>query len=236
MAKDPAFLFYSGDFLSGTYTMTDDQVGKYIRLLCLQHQKPEHLLNEEDMIFICKSYDKTVYDKFTKNEQGLYFNERLEIEISHRKYYTDSRSKNRKGKVKESKSSKSRKKHMKIISKSYEDHMENGNEIEIENKEIGIWNGNSEKFKLIWQNWIDYKTQRKEKYVPIGERAAIKNLFKISKGDIKIAEEIINHSIAQGWKGLFELKNNENGQQTKSATPKDRDRFKVGEQNYNTKW
>ena len=41
MAKDPAFLFYSNDFLTGTYTMTDEQVGKYIRLLCLQHQKGE---------------------------------------------------------------------------------------------------------------------------------------------------------------------------------------------------
>ena len=34
MAKDPAVLFYTNDFLSRTFTMTDEQVGKYIRLLC----------------------------------------------------------------------------------------------------------------------------------------------------------------------------------------------------------
>ena len=28
--KDPAFLFYSSDFLSGTMLMSDEDVGKYI--------------------------------------------------------------------------------------------------------------------------------------------------------------------------------------------------------------
>ena len=51
MAKDPAFLFYPSDFLTGTMFMTDEQVGKYIRLLCAQHQKG-HLCekrHDEDM-------------------------------------------------------------------------------------------------------------------------------------------------------------------------------------------
>ena len=43
--KDPAFLFYSSDFLSGTFTMTNEQIGKYIRLLCIQHQK--YILSEK---------------------------------------------------------------------------------------------------------------------------------------------------------------------------------------------
>ena len=45
--KDPAFLFYSSDFLSGTMLMSDEEVGQYIRLLCLQHQKGH--LKEKDM-------------------------------------------------------------------------------------------------------------------------------------------------------------------------------------------
>ena len=49
--------------------MTDEQVGKYIRLLCLQHQKG-HLLKEH-MINICKSYDKDIFDKFRIDENGL---------------------------------------------------------------------------------------------------------------------------------------------------------------------
>ncbi len=38
MAKDPAFLFYTGDFSTGTQFFTDEQVGKYVRLLMAQHQ------------------------------------------------------------------------------------------------------------------------------------------------------------------------------------------------------
>jgi hypothetical protein len=93
MAKDPAFLFYSADFLIGTQFMTDDQVGKYIRLLCYQHQHGK--LSEKHMLFICKTYDVEIFGKFTKDSTGLYYNEKLENEIIRRKKYSESRSKNR---------------------------------------------------------------------------------------------------------------------------------------------
>ena len=112
MAKDPAFLFYSQDFLVGTQFMTDDQVGKYIRLLCFQHQNGR--LTENHMNFICKSYDNDVFSKFKRDENGLYYNERLEEESIKRQKYCESRGQNKKGK--------------KIISKSYDVHMENENE------------------------------------------------------------------------------------------------------------
>ena len=38
MAKDPAVLFYTSDFLTGTILMNYEQKGKYITLLCIQHQ------------------------------------------------------------------------------------------------------------------------------------------------------------------------------------------------------
>lgn len=110
MAKDPAFLFYSSDFLVGTLTMSDEQVGKYIRLLCLQHQKS--ILSEKDMLNICKSYDKDIYDKFQKIETG-YVNERLLQETIKRSKYSESRRNNRT---------------QKNICKSYDEHMENESE------------------------------------------------------------------------------------------------------------
>ena len=71
--KDPAFLFYSSDFLSGTMLMTDDEVGKYIRLLCLQHQKGH--LKEKDLLSICKQKNEDIFSKFIKDEK-----EKLNIE------------------------------------------------------------------------------------------------------------------------------------------------------------
>ena len=46
MAKDPAVLFYTQDFLVATITMTNEQKGKYITLLCLQHQKQKLTLKD----------------------------------------------------------------------------------------------------------------------------------------------------------------------------------------------
>ena len=94
--KDPAFLFYSADFQIGTEDMTDEQVGKYIRLMCRQHLKGH--ISEEHMKKICKTYDKEIYEKFEQDENGLYYNIRLENEIEKRKRYSESRAKNRQGK------------------------------------------------------------------------------------------------------------------------------------------
>lgn len=90
--KDPAILFYTADFLSGTFTMSNEDVGKYIRLLCLQHQKGR--LDEKTMKSICNTYVEDVYAKFIKDENGLYYNQRLENEAIRRKEYSESRRQN----------------------------------------------------------------------------------------------------------------------------------------------
>jgi len=95
MAKDPAVLFYTSDFLSGTFSMTNEEVGMYIRLLCLQHQKGK--LTEKDMLSICKAYVQDVYDKFELID-GCYVNKRMHDESQKRSNYTNSRRNNAKNK------------------------------------------------------------------------------------------------------------------------------------------
>ena len=130
--KDPAFLFYSSDFLSGTLLMSDEDVGKYIRLLCLQHQKGH--LKEKDMLSICKTFNEEVFNKFTKDNEGNYYNERLEYESNKRKAYSESRRNNRKKKEE----NKTYEEDMKNICNTYEKHMGNENENIIINKNINI--------------------------------------------------------------------------------------------------
>ena len=125
MSKDPAFLFYTSDFLTGTVFLNNEQIGKYIRLLCHQHQNGH--LKEKDMLKICLTYDEDVFEKFEKDENGLFYNVRLDEEIYKRKAYSESRRNNRKKKeVKQE--------DMLIISETYVEHMENENENEIESK------------------------------------------------------------------------------------------------------
>lgn len=125
--KDPAFLFYSSDFLSGTMLMTDEEIGQYIKLLCLQHQKGH--LKEKDMLNICKTYNEDIFSKFKKDKEGNYYNERLEYESNKRKAYSESRRNNRKKKE-------THEDDVKNICNSYEKHMENANANENENINI----------------------------------------------------------------------------------------------------
>lgn len=122
--KDPAFLFYSSDFLSGTMLMTNEEIGKYIRLLCLQHQKGH--LREKDLLSICQQKSEEIFSKFIQDENGNYYNQRLEIEINKRNAYSESRRNNRK-KKEENNISKTYEKDMLNICNSYVEHMENEN-------------------------------------------------------------------------------------------------------------
>ena len=95
--------------------MSFEQRGKYIVLLCLQHQQGH--LTDEDMKNICKTYDAKIYSKFIQAEDGFYYNERMKIECEKRKKYSDSRRQNRTSKsIKEDN-----------ICESYDKHMENEN-------------------------------------------------------------------------------------------------------------
>jgi len=82
MAKDPAFLFYSNDFLTGVADLTFEERGQYITLLALQHQKG-HLTAKAIKVCV-PGVSQDVLDKFTIDEDGNYFNERLELEAKKR--------------------------------------------------------------------------------------------------------------------------------------------------------
>jgi uncharacterized protein YdaU (DUF1376 family) len=92
MAKDPAVLLYTSDFISGTITMTHEQRGKYILLLCIQHQKGK--LTEKDLKAILNEEDIEVAEKFDKGNDGFYYNKRMLEESIKRKTFTDSRKAN----------------------------------------------------------------------------------------------------------------------------------------------
>lgn len=76
----------------------------------------------------------------------------------------------------------------------------------------------TETFKTQWQHWKIYKKKEfRFNFKSIqSEQAALTELANKSNGNEKTAIKIIHQSMAKGWKGLFELKENKNG--NKSAT------------------
>jgi len=85
--KDPAFLFYSSDFLAGVQDLTMEERGQYITLLCLQHQKGH--LTEKMIRLCCGNATADVLAKFRQDDNGLFFNQRLEIEVDKRKAHAE---------------------------------------------------------------------------------------------------------------------------------------------------
>lgn len=147
--KDPAFLFYSNDFLSGTVLMSNEEVGIYIKLLCIQHQ--QGYLSSEDMTDMGAT--KKILNKFKQDENGNYYNERLKYEANKRKNYTESRRNN----LKNAHMSSHMETHM-------DDHMENENINE--NKNINKIKDNSKK---------GYKGKKEEEKIHFAEFVAMTN-------------------------------------------------------------
>ena len=80
-------------------------------------------------------------------------------------------------------------------------------------KESGIhflWE--KEDISELWKQWKDYKfKQFRFTYKTLqSEQASFDSLMKLSCKNLEIANEIVNQSMANGWKGFFELKISQN--------------------------
>lgn len=96
MAKDPAMLFYPNDWIGGTMGMTFEQKGAYMELLMLQFNRghmTEHMIGQT----VGRIWDG-IMDKFKKDGNGSWYNERLDMEKNKRKSYVTSRLNNKTGK------------------------------------------------------------------------------------------------------------------------------------------
>ena len=122
MAKDPAFLFYPGDYVSGTMGMTFEEKGAYMDLLMLQFNRG-HMNTHMIQHTVGHLWDQ-VKCKFIQDDEGLWFNVRLDFEKDKRKTFTESRRNNIKPKEKPKKEP-SYETHMNTHMDS---HMENENE------------------------------------------------------------------------------------------------------------
>lgn len=220
MAKDPAFLFYPGDYLRDTQCLSEAVQVAYDRIMC-EHMRNICISHAQLNFFTKKLSSEEIAElKMVLTEvDGGYQIEWVAASILKRKSYSASRSKNRQGKQK----------HMKDISDSYVPHMENEieNEIEIviEDKiekkpAIEIPEGfpfETEYAKQAMRDYIQHRRQLKVKpYTKIGLERAMKEwqLW----GEASFIEQV-NETIRNNWQGIFPPKHiSNNGQQRTQTT------------------
>jgi uncharacterized protein YdaU (DUF1376 family) len=218
MAKDPAFLFYPGDYISGTMHLDFECKGAYIDLLMLQFQK-DHMTLHMIRHMLGHRFDHIwpqISDKFML-KGGKYWNERLRVEKENRSNYCKSRKNNRNN--------------YKHKSPHMSGHMEDEDEDEDEdintvkkngtfNLKIKSKNMSTAKdtegiplpfkgpaFESIWSEWLQYRKEARIKnYTPTGLKRLFRGLAEQSNNDEAVAIQIIEQSLTKGWQGLFELK------------------------------
>lgn len=221
MAKDPAFLFYSSDFLSGVQDLTMDERGQYITLLCLQHQKGH--LSEKTIRLSLGNAAADVLAKFRQDADGNFFNERLESEIGKRAAFST------KQKERATKGWEKRKTDAAASNTAYAAAMpledENVNENKIVDKAESknekkprqpqiefelIYPYESQAFMLKWNVLRNEKKWKKKSHAAL--QAALQTMSEHSESD---AIQMMQNAIAGEYQGIFPLNNKSNARDSK---------------------
>ncbi len=205
MAKDPAVLFYTKDFLTGTSFFSDAERGQYIRLLCEQHQNGH--IPENHMVSVCLSLGSPVVRKFVRDTDGNYYNERMEEEIQKRAHFLSTRRDNG---LKGGRPPKANDKPNGYPNGEPTDKLiGNGNntyEI-LFNKVITENNIElTEEFKSLFLEWLKYKSEKRQTYKEIGLKSFLIKSMNDCGGDVEVLRRMILYSTSNNYDGLFKEK------------------------------
>ena len=77
--------------------------------------------------------------------------------------------------------------------------------------EIILLNNNITPLEIALNNFYKFRKELKKPILETSKEALKNKLIKLSNNNNETAIEIINQSMANGWQGIFELKNNQNG-------------------------
>ena len=183
MAKDPAFLFYPGDYLRDTQILSENTQVAYDRIMC-EHMR-SICISQKQLNFLTKRLSEDEKQELsmvlTKVEDGFQITWVAES-ILKRMAYSKSRRENRKGK---------KKKDVNNTSITYDPHMENENVIE---------DINEIKKRLIkdkdWLNAICISVKR-EKSLVLDKLTEFTNQNLANKKDMRTEEDFLSHF--QAW-------------------------------------
>ena len=214
MAKPPAVQFYSGDFLTGTTLMTNEEVGLYIRLLCLQAENGSVPDDPERMSLVYGPSVLKVWpavrSKFvTGQESGTMVNEKMVKVLADREAFRKKQSEKGKASAEARSSSGSKKKKPRSNHGStvVEPLGGRGRDIGITQKrneperEIQWPGWAGEKVKATWEEFKAYKrTEKGEGYKSKATEQKAVNLLAEYYTTGKECFDGLNLAMAKGWR------------------------------------
>jgi len=228
--RAPAFQFYADDFLAGTMTMTNEERGAYISLLCLQWSKG--FVTELDIQRMCLGMPThcqgICQSKFEVGEDGNYRNRRLEKERTKQKERSEKQRDN--ANLRWQKDANAMPTHMpedtnddaSPIPESCFPSPSPNKDTKTPKSEWEVAHGVELPEALRTQNcleavrlWLRYKSEKREAYKKTGLTAAMtKWAREFTPSEFP---SIVEHSIASGWKGIYRPAGLSTGEQKPQA-------------------
>lgn len=214
MAKDPAFLFYPGDWQGGTATLNRHLKGCYIDLLIAQFNNGPLSLDEIKTVLGTDFQQAwpTLKKKFKVTDENLFFNERLATEQKKRAEH----SQKQKDRIKDYWDRKKNVFQNTAVSTEantgevpLEDRIENENENRnIKGVQGDFWKDvsypfNSEAFMEAWQRWVNYRIEIKKPYHTFSSVTV--ELQELAKHPEAHAIDMINVALKNCWKNIRQL-------------------------------
>ena len=207
--KAPSFPFYYRDWLHAVRRWDAEDKIEYLEMLCEQADQPSGSIPEK--LFNTECHTDQVREKFEKDANG-FFNVRLRDILLKRNAFKQSRLDNLKG----SSDKPQVEPHMvPHVGKEDRKGKVNLKPAKVKETEPLVFPFTDEVFLNRWEAWKTYKKEQfKFSYKHSGEQAALKNIGDLARGNLEVALAVIQQSMANGWKGLFELKGGSNNPQT----------------------
>lgn len=241
MAKAPAVQFYSGDFLTGTTLMTNEEVGLYIRLLCLQAENGSVPDDPERMSAVygpsvLKVWPAVRAKFIAGNEAGTMVNEKMSKVLADREAFRLKQSEKGKASAEARLTSGSKKKKQRFNhgSTTVEPLGGRGRDISQERKErasepieakVIPMPFTSEAFALAWADW---ELSRREIKKPLTATSRKAQLAKCLEWGESRAIAALRHSTAGGYQGIYEPTNRTtNGPVAQSQTERDQELARI---------
>ena len=212
MAKAPAVQFYSGDFLTGTTLMTNEEVGLYIRLLCLQAENGSVPDDQERMSLVYGPSVLKVWpavrSKFVAGQEaGTMVNEKMVKVLADREAFRKKQSEKGKASAEARSTSGSKKKKPRsnhgstVVEPLGGRDRDRDRVLKEEEREIEwpAWAG--EKVKATWEEFKAYKrTEKGEGYKSKATEQKAVNLLAEYYTTGKECFDGLNLAMAKGWK------------------------------------
>ena len=219
MSKNFAFTFYVNDWLGGTMYLTFEQKGAYLELLLLQFNQGRFTLRQAQQVLNTSFTTcwEAIADKFTE-EEGLFFNARMEEVKESRERFVESRRNNRLGKVAPPKAPPVKPDHKNKTSNTLDKHKEREREKE-RAKEGG--DENLPPLERAFNEFVKMRKAKKKEPTPRAIELIKNKLRDMSNNNEEIAIALLNQSIVNNWIDIYPLKTtdtNANNQQPTSKT------------------